>query len=81
MMIFACFLLGNSPVYKFQKPGNYPKESIQHLEHGESVKLRILHLYGDETARDIRLFENLRIKNSHINFRRRGITQKKAYNI
>jgi hypothetical protein len=24
--------------YKFQKPANYPKESIQHLEHGESLK-------------------------------------------
>jgi hypothetical protein len=26
--------------YKLQTPGNYPKESIQHLEHGESLKLR-----------------------------------------
>jgi len=26
--------------YKFQTPGNYPKESIQHTEHGESLKLR-----------------------------------------
>ena len=24
--------------YKFQTPGNYPKESIQHTEHGESLK-------------------------------------------
>jgi hypothetical protein len=24
--------------YKFQTPGNYPKESMQHLEHGESLK-------------------------------------------
>jgi len=24
--------------YKFQAPGNYPKESIQHTEHGESLK-------------------------------------------
>jgi hypothetical protein len=39
--------------YKLQMPGNYPKESIQHLEHGESLKSRILHLYGEETARDI----------------------------
>jgi hypothetical protein len=29
--------------YKFQTPGNYPKESIQHLEHGESLKSRILY--------------------------------------
>ena len=24
--------------YKLQTPGNYPKESIQHTEHGESLK-------------------------------------------
>jgi hypothetical protein len=28
--------------YKPQTPGNYPKESIQHLEPGESLKSRIL---------------------------------------
>ena len=27
--------------YKLQTPGNYPKESIQHTEHGESLKSRI----------------------------------------
>jgi len=26
--------------YKLQAPGNYPKESIQHTEHGESLKSR-----------------------------------------
>jgi hypothetical protein len=26
--------------YKLKTPGNYPKESIQHLEHGESLKSR-----------------------------------------
>jgi hypothetical protein len=26
--------------YKIQTPGNYPEESIQHLEHGESMKSR-----------------------------------------
>ena len=26
--------------YKIQTPGNYPKESIQHTEQGESLKLR-----------------------------------------
>jgi len=43
----ACFLLGNSPAecsetsaYKIQTPGNYPEESIQHLEHGEGLKSR-----------------------------------------
>ena len=28
-------------VYKIQTPDNYPKESIQRTEHGESLKLRI----------------------------------------
>jgi len=26
--------------YKIQKPGNHPKERIQHTEHGESLKSR-----------------------------------------
>jgi hypothetical protein len=26
--------------YKIQTPGNYPEESIQHTEHGKSVKSR-----------------------------------------
>jgi len=28
--------------YKIQTPRNYPEESMQHLEHGESLKSRIL---------------------------------------
>ena len=28
-------------VYKIQMPGNYQEESIQHSEHGESLKSRI----------------------------------------
>jgi len=27
--------------YKIQTPGNYPEETIQHTEHGESLKSRI----------------------------------------
>jgi hypothetical protein len=27
--------------YKIQTPGNYPEESIQNLQHGESLKSRI----------------------------------------
>ena len=27
--------------YKIQTPGNYPEESIQHSEHGESLKSSI----------------------------------------
>jgi hypothetical protein len=30
--------------YKIQTPGNYPEESIEHSEHGESSKSRISHL-------------------------------------
>jgi hypothetical protein len=28
--------------YKILAPGNYPKENIQHTEHGKSLKLRII---------------------------------------
>jgi len=28
--------------YKIQTPGNYPKENIQHTEHSESLKSRIV---------------------------------------
>jgi len=31
-------------VYKIQTPGNYPEESIQHSEHGESLKSK-MHLH------------------------------------
>jgi len=30
--------------YKIQTPENYPEESIQHSEHGESLKSRTLQL-------------------------------------
>ena len=30
--------------HKIQKPGNNPEESIQHLEHGESLKSRMVHI-------------------------------------
>jgi hypothetical protein len=32
--------------YKIQTPGNYPEESIQHSEHGESVKSGRLTMFG-----------------------------------
>jgi len=28
--------------YKIQTPGNYPEESIQHSEHGESLKSGVI---------------------------------------
>jgi hypothetical protein len=35
--------------YKIQTPGNYPEESIQHSEHGESFKSRVYFLQLDRT--------------------------------
>ena len=31
--------------YKIQTPGNYPEESIQHTEQGESLKSRMILIY------------------------------------
>jgi hypothetical protein len=38
--------------YKIQTPGNYPEESIQHSEHGKSLKLRSLWLFGNGVGTD-----------------------------
>ena len=32
-------------VYKIHTPENYPEESIQHSEHGKSLKSRICNIY------------------------------------
>jgi hypothetical protein len=41
--------------YKIQKPGNYPEESIQHSEYGESLKSRI--------SKDLQhIFTNIRLR-------------------
>jgi uncharacterized membrane protein len=39
----GCF---ETSAYKLQKPGNYPEESIQHLEHVESLKSKTNILLG-----------------------------------
>jgi len=41
--------------YKFQTPRNYPEESIQHSEQGESLKSRILekHLLAQQLIKPI----------------------------
>ena len=31
----------DTSAYKIQTPGNYPEESVQHSEHGESLKSRV----------------------------------------
>jgi hypothetical protein len=51
---------------KLHTPENNPKENIQHSKHCENRKSRIIHLYGKETAKHIRLLENLRIKKSKL---------------
>ena len=38
MLSFGC---SETSAYKFQTPGNHPKESIQHSVQGESLKLRL----------------------------------------
>jgi len=43
-------------------PGKYPKENIQYSNHGESLKSRIRHLYGEDIALHIRRLEKLCIK-------------------
>jgi len=35
--------------YKIQTPGNYPEGNIQHTEHGESLKSRMVHVVCLET--------------------------------
>jgi len=36
--------------HKIQTPGNYPEENIQHTEHSESLKSRIVHLLKHVTV-------------------------------
>jgi hypothetical protein len=57
-----CNKCSETSAYKIHTPGNYPVESIQHPEHGKSLKSRILHLYGEETATT--LFRNVGIQTS-----------------
>jgi len=43
MLSFGWFPgIWNLYAYKFQTPGNHPKESIQHSVHGKSLKSRLL---------------------------------------
>ena len=43
--------------YKLQTLGNYPKESIQHTEHGESLKSRICCFLVSLQVPDIFMYE------------------------
>jgi hypothetical protein len=42
--------------YKIQTPGNYPEENIQHTEHGESLKSRIIQDIFNLKAEQLFLF-------------------------
>ena len=44
---------------KLRRQGITRKKAYKHSEYGKSLKSRILHLYGEETARHIRLLEKL----------------------
>jgi hypothetical protein len=58
--------------YKIQTPGNYPEEIIEHLEHGESLKSEIIHVWqGNKALR----MENNRDIFSKASIRMLGPTQ------
>jgi hypothetical protein len=54
------------PFWLFSDVWYNPIENTRHSKHGERLKSRIIHLYGVETARYIRLLENLRIKKAKL---------------
>jgi hypothetical protein len=58
--------VSETSVNKNLTPGKYPKESTLHSQHGESLKTTLLNLYGEDTARDIRLIEKLRNKKTKL---------------
>jgi hypothetical protein len=58
--------VSETSAFKIQMPGKYPEEYLPHLQHGKSLKTMILHLYGEETASDIRLMEKLCIKKTRL---------------
>jgi hypothetical protein len=39
--------------YKIQTPGNYPEESIQRSEHGESLKPRMIRMYVTHVLNEV----------------------------
>jgi hypothetical protein len=57
--------------YKIQTPGNYPEESIQHSEHGESFKSRnpfcFIHISLRITSRVKEKAPNLKCVLRHLN--------------
>ena len=62
--------------YKIQTPGNCPEESIQHSEHGDSLKSNRFFLLTPPMK-----LEQCVPKRQHIKFRRRATTEKKDYNL
>ena len=47
--------------YKMQTPGNNPEENIQHSEHGESLKLRIISFFKGIYSMDVVSFHAWKI--------------------
>jgi len=45
--------------YKLQMPRNYPKESIQHTEHGESLKSRMIRVILWSPSRQFSVFSKV----------------------
>jgi hypothetical protein len=41
--------------FKLQMPVNHPEESIQHSEHGETLKSRLQYMLNNENSEDITL--------------------------
>jgi hypothetical protein len=41
--------------FNTQTPKKYPEDNLSLLQHGESLKTRIIYLYGEDTAAHIRL--------------------------
>src|SRR5215475_5337515 len=60
-------ILGSeTSAFNNQTPGDNPEDYIIYSQHGESLKSTITHLYGEVTARNIRLLEKLRIKKTKL---------------
>ena len=80
--IVVCFLLGNSPASEFYMPTF--RNTLSHLHRQVGMKYFIptcLRRWNRQCLLDKINLKNSVPKRRHIKFKRRGITQKKAYNI
>jgi hypothetical protein len=63
--------------YKIQRPGNYPEENIQHTEHGESLKSRIISSSPYNNEVEMKQPTQVRKKAKYIKSKQPGKQQKK----